>query len=472
MTALDSNRTPSISTFASILEAQRAFHRDGQTRDLRFRDRQLEYLENLILNNERKIYEALRADLGKPDQETFISEIAMVVKEIRHARANLKKWARPRRVPTSLALFPASSYIYREPVGVVLIIAPWNYPFMLALSPLVGAIAAGCCAIVKPSEISSHTSRLIYDLLTTAFARDFVTVIEGGVPETTALLELRFDHIFFTGSTQVGRVVALAAAKHLTPTTLELGGKSPAIICSDADLVVAARRIVWGRFMNGGQTCVAPDYLYVHEAVVGRFTEQLRLTLKEFYGTDPEKSPDYARIVSHSNFDRLDRMLGGATQIDIGGQRNRETKYIAPTLLKNTTLESPAMQDEIFGPILPIMTYSRLDDVLMRLRKSEKPLAAYIFTENKLAAERFIELVPFGGGCVNDTVSHLGSSHLPFGGVGSSGFGAYHGERSFLAFTHEKSVLKKSRLLDVSVRYPPYKAWKMKVLRFLLLGKF
>lgn len=469
---LDSGRTaPQPARFAELLESQRKFFREGSTRDLKFRDRQLEYLENLITNNERKITEALRLDLGKPEQEAFVTEIAMVVSEIRHTRKNLRRWAKPRRVPSSLVLFPASSHIYREPLGVALIIAPWNYPFMLALSPLVGAIAAGCCAIVKPSEISSHTSRLLHDLLTSAFASDYISVVEGGVAETTTLLELRFDHVFFTGSTQVGRIVAAAAAKHLTPTTLELGGKSPAIVCADADLEVAARRIVWGRFMNGGQTCVAPDYIYCHESIASRFVERARHYLREFYGPDPSKSPDYARIVSHSHFDRLDRMLGPTPDVHVGGEREREKKYIAPTILKGATWDSPAMQDEIFGPILPVMTYSRIDDVFARLRTTEKPLAAYIFTENTFVQQKFVELVPFGGGCINDTVSHLGSANLPFGGVGASGYGAYHGERSFLAFSHEKSVLKKSRYLDLSVRYPPYKPWKMKILRLLFFGR-
>lgn len=461
-----------MNVFAPILEAQRKFFLDGSTRDLKFRDRQLEYLENIVLNNEKRICEALRADLGKPEQESFITEIAMIIGEIRHTRKNLKKWAKARRVSSPLALFPASSHVYREPLGVVLIIAPWNYPFMLALSPLVGAIAAGCCAIVKPSEISSNTSKLLHELLTSAFTKDYVTVVEGGVTETTALLELKFDHIFFTGSTPVGRIVALAAAKNLVPTTLELGGKSPAIVCADADLDVAARRVVWGRFMNGGQTCVAPDYIYCHETIADRFIEKARQTLQQFYGNDPAASPDYARIVSHSHFDRLDRMLGPAPQVHTGGERIRERKYIAPTILKNATWDSPAMQDEIFGPILPVMTYSKIDDVFTKLRTTEKPLSAYIFTENEFVQKKFIELVPFGGGCINDTVSHLGSPDLPFGGVGASGYGTYHGERSFMAFTHEKGVLKKSRRLDLSVRYPPYKPWKMKLLRFLLLGKF
>ncbi|MES2964409.1 MAG: aldehyde dehydrogenase [Bdellovibrionota bacterium] len=474
MSALDPSRE-TRPQFVALLEAQRRFFAAGHTRSLKFRDRQLEFLENLVLSNERKISEALRDDLGKPEQESFVTEIAMVLSEIRHARKNLKKWMAARRVSTSLVLFPATSRIYREPVGVALVIAPWNYPFMLALSPLIGAIAAGCCAILKPSEVSSKTSKLLHELLTSAFPPDFVTVVEGGVPETTALLNLRFDHIFFTGSTAVGRIVALAAANHLTPTTLELGGKSPAIVCADADLEVAARRIVWGRFMNGGQTCVAPDYLYVNETIAEKFLSRMRHHLQEFYGKNPALSCDYARIVSHSHFDRLERILeksAAKSEVDIGGAHDRSSKYIAPTILKNVDWTSPSMQDEIFGPILPVMTYSRIDDVFTKLATTEKPLAAYIFTENKFVQDKFIELVPFGGGCINDTVSHLGSANLPFGGVGGSGYGSYHGEKSFLAFTHEKSVLKKSRRLDLSVRYPPYKPWKMKFLRLLFLGRW
>ncbi|MES2855577.1 MAG: aldehyde dehydrogenase family protein, partial [Bdellovibrionota bacterium] len=405
-------------------------------------------------------------DLGKSRHESFLTEIAPVLDEIHFARKNLRRWMKPRKTRTPLPLQPGTSHIYKEPVGISLVIAPWNYPFMLAISPLVGSFAAGCCAVLKPSEVSSHTSKLLSRILSEAFPEDYLKVVEGGVQETTLLLEQKFDHIFFTGSTAVGKIVALAAAKNLTPCTLELGGKSPAVVCHDADVHLAARRLVWGKFLNAGQTCVAPDYLYVHKSVYGEFIECARAQLKEFYGDSPATSLSYSKIINSAHFDRLKKYLSNAKVIT-GGEANRETSYIAPTLLEDVNWQSEVMKDEIFGPILPVLKFENLGEVIAEINSREKPLAAYIFTKGQENREKFLNEVSFGGGCVNDTIMHLGSAYLPFGGVGGSGSGSYHGEKSFLTFTHEKSVLKKSGFLDLAIRYPPYAPWKLKFLKAL-----
>ncbi|HVJ66218.1 MAG TPA: aldehyde dehydrogenase [Bdellovibrionota bacterium] len=442
--------------FASLIDEQRRYFATYATRDIKFRLQQLKKLEEMITSNVDAISAALHADLGKPALEAFTSEIAVTLEEVRLHQKNLSRWARPRKVTTPVHLLPAKCEIIAEPLGVALIISPWNYPFHLAIAPLVGALAAGNCVALKPSELAPHTAALLSQMLAKTFAPEYVRVIEGGVEETTALLKIKFDHIFFTGSTAVGRVVMRAAAEHLTPVTLELGGKSPTIVTEHADIDLAARRIAWGKFMNAGQTCVAPDYVYVHAARAIEFTEKLKVYLAQFYSGDPRTSDSYGRIISERHFDRLVGLLEGAKVIH-GGKHERATRYLEPTLVGEVNSEAPLMREEIFGPILPILPYARLDEAFASIRTREKPLAAYFFSRDEREVEKFLAELSFGGGCVNDTILHLANPHLPFGGVGASGLGAYHGEESFLTFSHRKSVVRKSKWLDFDFRYPPYR---------------
>jgi aldehyde dehydrogenase (NAD+) len=377
------------------------------------------------------------------------------VAEIDHTLKHLPSWIKPEKVATPLANQPATSTIHHDPLGVVLIIGPWNYPVQLVLGPLVGALAAGNCALIKPSEVASHTSSLIARWLAD-FAPGAVTVIEGGVPETTQLLEQRFDHIFFTGSTSVGKVVMAAAARHLTPVTLELGGKSPCYVDRDVDLKVAARRILWGKFWNAGQTCVAPDYLLVHEAIRRPLLDELRSTLVEFYGEDPRKSPDYARIVSERHHERLVAMLGEGCKVVVGGQHDGASRYLAPTIVEDAPAEARLMQEEIFGPILPIVPVKSVRDAIEYVNARPKPLALYVFSSDRATQDQLLSETSSGGACVNDTIAHLGVPDLPFGGVGDSGMGAYHGKTSFETFSHRKGVMSKWTSIDLKLRYPPY----------------
>ena len=395
--------------------------------------------------------------------------MAVTLEEITLAQKNIKKWLTPTIFKTPLTLMPARSQIHYEPLGATLIIAPWNYPFQLLMSPLIGSIAAGNCAVVKPSELAAHTSQLIHDLLSQSFAQDYIKVVTGGVTETTALLQLPFDHIFFTGSTTVGKIVMQAAAQNLVPVTLELGGKSPTIVCEDADLDLAARRIVWGKFYNAGQTCVAPDYLYVHESVAAALIDKIQTEIKKQFGDDPQKSEDLACIINVKNVQRLSQLLD-ASKVIYGGEIDVDALYVAPTLLTGVTWHDPIMREEIFGPILPILTYSQLDQAFEAIRSQPKPLSAYLFSQSRATQKKFTEELSFGGGCINDVVIHVGNPYLPFGGVGASGMGAYHGEHSFKTFSHAKSVMTRYSVLDLSARYAPYTAKKLNFLK-RLFGK-
>jgi aldehyde dehydrogenase (NAD+) len=453
-------------SLVNLFHSQREYFSSGATRSWEFRDSQLNKLEQLLIAREADIYAALKSDLGKPWQEAFLSEIAVLIDEIRYTRKRLKKWMRPKRVKTPTALWPATSHIYAEPKGVALIIAPWNYPFLLAMSPLVGAIAAGCCAVVKPSEHAPRTASILRDLVKQLFDPKHVAVVEGGVPETQDLLKLKFDHFFFTGSPQVGRIVARAAAEHLVSATLELGGKNPTIVTAKADLSLAAKRIVWGKGINAGQTCLAPDTIYVEASVKDGLLKRLAAEIKNFYGENTQSSADYGRIINSTHMVRLETLLASGTVV-AGGQHDNESRFFAPTLLTDVKPNSSIMREEIFGPILPVLEYHKLSDVFSWLRDAEKPLAAYFFSESSEEQERFVNEVSFGGGCINDTVLHFGNPNLPFGGVGQSGLGAYHGKLSFDVFTHSKPIVSKSKYLDSSVRYPPYTDFKMKLLRRL-----
>ncbi len=455
------------STIQRVLNRQREFFNSGQTKNLSFRLQRLKALRQAVIDWQQRILDALYVDLRKSEFEAYATEIG-VVREIDYAIKHLKQWAKPARVSPSLTLFPSSAKIVPEPLGVVLIISPWNYPFQLMISPLVGAIAAGNCAILKPSEIAPQTSQVVAELIQATFDPSYITVVEGGVETSQALLAEPYDHIFFTGGTAIGRIVMEAAAKHLTPITLELGGKSPCIVDADIRLEHAVRRILWGKFLNAGQTCIAPDYLLVHESLKPALTAAMVTTLKEFYGNQPADSPDYSRMVSDRHFQRVSRLLNSGNII-VGGETDAGDRYIAPTLLDNVSPDDPVMQEEIFGPILPILTYQDLDEAIAFVNARPKPLALYIFSRNDAVQQRVIDATSSGTVCVNDTVMQVGVSDLPFGGVGQSGMGSYHGKAGFDTFSHHKSVLITSFWLDLKWRYAPY-AGKLDVLKKVIGG--
>ncbi|WP_346289297.1 aldehyde dehydrogenase [Sphaerothrix gracilis] len=441
------------SAVADLFAKQQRFFASGQTKPREFRVEQLQRLKEAIAAAQTTVLKALADDLGKPPFEAYTTELS-ATGEVSHALKHLKSWMKPQRVGVPLPFLPASAEIYPEPLGVVLIISPWNYPFQLAMTPLVGAIAAGNCAIVKPSEIAPKTSEAIAELIDKTFPAEYIAAAEGGVETSQELLEQPFDHIFFTGSTHVGKVVMEAAAKHLTPVTLELGGKSPCIVAADANVAVTAKRIVWGKFLNAGQTCIAPDYLLVDQQIEPELTAAIKSTLQEFYGSEPQESPDLGRIISDKHFQRLSGLIQG--HLVVGGQTEAETRYIAPTVINQVTPAHPAMQEEIFGPILPVMTYETLDEAIAFVNARPKPLACYFFGNSGQDKERIQQETSSGGLCFNETITHVAISNLPFGGVGHSGLGAYHGKTSFDTFTHSKSILKKPFWLDLPVRYPPY----------------
>lgn len=451
-------------TIHDLVEMQRAAHRINHPYSVDDRIEMLEVLRSAILDREQAICAALESDLGKSPGEAYMAEIGIVLSEISCAVAHLRRWAAPKRVRTPLVLFPARSYILREPYGVVLIMAPWNYPFQLTMAPLVGALAAGNHCILKPSNYSPATSRVIFDLISDCFPQEIAAVVLGGRNENQALLEERFDYIFFTGGVTVGKLVLEKAARHLTPVTLELGGKSPCIVDESAHIPTAARRIAFGKALNSGQTCVAPDYLLVHEDVQEKLLNGIISCWRQFYG-DPLSSPQWPKMISRRHYDRVMGLMDGQ-QIYYGGQGDGER--IAPTLLTNVTWNAPIMQEEIFGPVLPVITYHSLDDAIEMINQREKPLALYLFSNRPSVQEKILQKVPFGGGCINDTVVHLSNHRLPFGGVGQSGMGGYHGKHSFDTFTHEKSIVKKGNWLDIRARYAPFTDKKTKLIKKLM----
>lgn len=453
------------------VKRQRDYFKSGVTLDVTFRKKQLRILEEAIRSREESIMDALEKDLAKPRFESYSSEIGILYPEIREAHRKAASWARPRRVSTSIIHFFSTSVIYHEPYGLALIISPWNYPFQLAMAPLVGAIAAGNCAILKPSELAPETSKVIAELVQDAFDPAFIAAVEGGVAETRALLDEKFDYIFFTGGTAVGRIIMESAARQLTPVTLELGGKSPAMVHHDAKLDYGARRIAWGKYFNAGQTCLAPDYLLLHRDVKEAVLEKLRRTLVSFYGNDPEESKDYGRIINDRHFNRLTSLMTSG-RIVHGGATNPESRYIAPTIIDGVRLTDPIMEEEIFGPLLPVITYGDLDEACDIINGMARPLAIYLFTESRAVEKRVFAETSSGGGCVNDTISHVGSTALPFGGIGDSGMGSYHGKASFDTFTHRRSVMKRSTLFDMHLRYPPYDDRRLRFVRrlFRLVG--
>ncbi|MHB8128383.1 MAG: aldehyde dehydrogenase [Mobilitalea sp.] len=439
----------------AIIEKQREFFTTGRTRESSFRLEHLTRLSESIKKHESEILDALKKDLNKAPFEAYATEIGIVLEEIRFISKHLRSWATPKKVKTPITNFLSSSKIYSEPFGIVLIMSPWNYPFQLTMDPLIGAIAAGNCAVVKPSNYSPNTSKVIDLILSEVFQKDYVTVIQGGREANITLLEQKFDYIFFTGSVAVGKTVMQAAAKYVTPVTLELGGKSPCIVDETANLDLAARRIVWGKFINAGQTCVAPDYLMVHHTVKDALLIKMKEYILRFYGDNASNNESFPKIINEKHFKRLLSLME-EEQVIIGGASSIDTNQIAPTVLDHITWDSKIMIDEIFGPILPVLEYKDLDDVISRINNRPKPLALYFFTEKNENEIKVIQSISFGGGCINDTIMHIATTNMPFGGVGESGMGGYHGKSSFDTFSHQKSVLKKSNLFDLPLRYPPY----------------
>ena len=448
-----------------IVESEKHFFRTGVTRGVDFRIDMLKKFRKAIIENDELISAALKADLNKQPFESYMCETGLLLEEINFHIKRLKKWSKTRRVKSGIGQLPGKSYVCPEPYGVVLIMAPWNYPVQLCLMPLVGAISAGNCAVVKPSAYAPESSRVISKLIESAFPTGFVTAVEGGRDANKALLDEPFDYIFFTGSVAVGKIVMEAAAKRLTPVTLELGGKSPIIVDETANLPLAARRIAFGKVLNAGQTCVAPDYLMIEKSVEAPFIEEYKKALADFF-PDGDMS-GMVRIINDKHFERVCNILDNSGSIAIGGARDAETRFIEPAVLTDVPIDSPAMQQEIFGPVLPVLPYEKLDDCIDFIRSRPKPLALYIFSENKMNQEKVLNSCSFGGGCINDTVIHLASSHMSFGGVGESGMGSYHGKKSFDTFTHYRSVLKQGKL-DVKLRYFPYKSGKEKITRMIL----
>ncbi|MFS0902360.1 aldehyde dehydrogenase [Priestia aryabhattai] len=432
-----------MNNYQELTKKQLSFFRSGKTKNVVFRMETLKKLRELVVRHEDDILKAVKADLNKPEFEAKRAEVGLVLSEIDFALNNLVEWAAPKEVETPSTHAGAKSYIYQDPYGLALVVAPWNYPFQLAVSPLVGAIAAGNCVVLKPSELTPHTSSLLAAMINENFSEEYMTVVEGEVETSTALLKENFDYIFFTGSTMVGKIVAEAAAKHLTPVTLELGGKSPTIVHEDANIEEAAKRIARGKFANAGQTCVAPDYILVQRNVKDELLAKLKEVITNTYGEDVSQNLDFPHVVSEKHFDRLSNFLTNGNVV-MGGKTDRSRLFIEPTVLDNISWEDDVMQDEIFGPILPVMVYDEISEVIEAIVKRPKPLALYLFSEDEAVQDHILNSVSFGGGSINDTINHMTSHYLPFGGVGDSGMGAYHGKASFDTFSHAKSILKRS----------------------------
>ncbi len=456
---------------AAILQLQKEYFARQYTKPYKFRAEMLRSLSDVIEKNEERLIEAMQADMGKPALEAAASEIWFVQEEIRYALKNLKHWMRPQRVRTPLLHFWSASRIYPEPYGQVLIIAPWNYPFNLLFGPLVGALAAGNTAILKPSELTPATAQVMEEMINQNFDPGYVHVENGAAEVAQRLLQLPFNYIFFTGGTRIGKIVMQAAAEQLIPVTLELGGKSPVIVEESADLDVAAERIVWGKFFNAGQTCIAPDYVLVQQNVQAVLVEKLKAAITAFYGSDPQSSPDYARIVSAGHFQRLLKLIDPGKMV-CGGQSDPATRYIAPTILNNVELGDAAMGEEIFGPILPVISYESLEQAIQIVQQNPNPLSLYVFTRDHAVEKEIITRIPFGGGCVNDVLSQFVSAELPFGGRGASGMGAYHGKHTFETFTHSKAVIQRANWPEIPLRFPPYKINLQKMKKIFKLANW
>jgi aldehyde dehydrogenase (NAD+) len=464
---LDIPTEPDLSRIDEVMKAQRAYFKSGATLSRAFREEQLRKLHEALVSRETTLAQALHSDLRKSDIESWVSEIGFCTAEIKHTLRKLGSWMKRRRTGFSpLIAAPATSYVHPQPLGLTLIIAPWNYPLHLAIAPLVGALAAGNVAVVKPSELAPATSHAIAELVRETFDERLVAVFEGGVQVSKALLSRAWDHVFFTGGTEVGRIVAKAAAEHLSRVTLELGGKSPVIVTATADLELAAKRIVLGKFLNTGQTCIAPDYVLAEASVHDALLDKIKASTEAFFAPDPRTSPDFGRIVNERHFDRLTGLID-PEKVLVGGDSDREDLYIAPTVLRDVTMRDKVMGEEIFGPILPVLKVESLDAAIERVDERPNPLALYLFTNDAEDERKVIDRVSFGGGCINDTLSHIADMRLPFGGVRESGVGAYHGEVGFQTFSHMKAVLRSATFIDPPIKYPPH-AGKMRMLKRIM----
>ena len=447
-------------SITDLVETQKAAHRKGTTLSLKARTDLLKRLRMMVSKHEKELCDAIAADFGKPYVESYVTEIFTVLQEIDFHLKHLKKWMKPESAGTHVSVFPAKSEIHYRPYGTVLVISTWNYPVHISLMPVIGALSAGNTVVLKPSELAAHTSAVLKKLIDEYFRNQIFSVVEGSVKETRELLSQPFDKIFFTGSSRVGKIVMKAAAEQLIPVSLELGGKSPAIVHSDADLEIATRRIWWGKTINAGQTCVAPDYVLIHKNLKQDFIQKSRVVLSSFYEDDYRTGENFARIINGDHFDRLAEMLHNSDVL-FGGNLNSESLFIEPTLI-DADWSDEIMQEEIFGPLLPVLTYSDPDEVIERVRSLPAPLALYLFTNSDAIQEKIFSGIPFGGGCLNETINHLANPHLPFGGIGNSGMGSYHGIHSFKAFSHEQSIVKKQSWPDPDIRYPPYDQEKLK----------
>ncbi|MGB5981706.1 MAG: aldehyde dehydrogenase [Nonlabens sp.] len=447
-------------------QSQKDFFKSGKTKSVDFRVKSLKKLQHVLKQNEEAVYKVLKEDLGKSQFESFLTEYYVIANELKKYIKNTKKWSKPDRVTPSILNFPSTAKIYKEPYGTTLVIAPWNYPFQLALGPLIGAVAGGNTVVLKPSEFSTATSQLLEDLITLAFDPNHVKVIQGDAEVSKKLTSLAWDYLFFTGSPKVGNMIYKAAAEHMTPVTLELGGKNPCVIHESANIKVAAKRIVWGKFLNAGQTCIAPDYLICHESLKDKMLEALKSEIINFYGEQPERNPDYPRIIRRDHLESLIELLD-EQYIYYGGGHDVNDLYLAPTLMDQPPADSKVMEGEIFGPIVPLVTYKTIEDIEEWIGRYAKPLGGYCFTEDKEFSAWFIHKFPFGGGVINDSIVQFVNERLPFGGVGNSGIGAYHGKKTFEVFSHHKSMVHRRTWLDIKVKYPPYKG-KLKKIKKLL----
>ncbi len=454
-----------MNSIKAIVDNQKSYFLKGETRDISFRKKQLTKLYESIKKYENEILIALKEDLNKSEFEAYTTEIGMVYEELRFMLKNINSLSKPKRKKSPFVHFPSKSYEYQDPYGCVLIMSPWNYPFQLTLVPLIGAMSAGNCAVVKPSNYSEKTSQIILKILS-EFPQEYIAVVEGGRDVNNAILEEKFDYIFFTGSPKVGKLVMEKAAQNLIPITLELGGKSPCIIDKTAKIDLAAKRVAWGKLLNAGQTCVAPDYIVIHESVKNEFVTALKKYIEKFYGKNPEENSEYPKIINKIHFDRLSELIHNSENV-FGGKINTKTYQIAPAIIENCVWDSLIMRDEIFGPIFPIISYNNLDEVISQINSKPKPLALYCFTESKEVENKILSSLLYGGGCINDTVIHLANPYLSFGGVGESGIGKYHGKESFYTFSHTKSILKRGTLFDVNLRYAPFKDNLKLIKRFL-----
>lgn len=447
--------------YQMVLDKQHAFYHAQKTKSYEFRYEALSSLKDAVLTYDQEIKDALKKDLNKSEFESFLTEIGIVIAEINDVMKHLKKWMKPKKVKTPMTLFHAKSYIYQEPFGTVFIMSPWNYPFQLAISPLIGAIAAGNTAIIKTSQDAPETSKVIQKMIRDIYPDEFVSVFTGDLEESKALLKLKYDYIFFTGSTSVGKIVMGEASKNLIPVTLELGGKSPAIIDETVDLDLTAKRIAYGKFINAGQTCIAPDYVIIKEELKEEFTKKMKQHIESWFGENPLDHEDYPKIINEKNHVRLLKLIENE-EVILGGRFSSDK--LEPTILNHITKNSKVMQEEIFGPILPLLTFKDIDDLIEEIKWFDKPLALYLFTKNKKLEKKVIEELSFGGATINDTLMHFGNKNIPFGGVGASGMGSYHGYSSFDTFSHSKGVVRRSTIIDLSFRYPPYTKKKSKLL--------